>query len=134
MISKKNFYRYAKEASKEPGCRLLKITDSSFVIEFHVKNIPIGVEIVRGPRFVGIDIYSFPQKYISGDFLRYTSGYKIEKVPRLIELTRDYLIENGGYETTKKIELESEDYPNFAKYCAVHDQSVFTEEGIFKYV
>lgn len=134
MISKKNFYRYAKEASKEPGCWLLRISDTSFLIEFHIGGYPIGVEVVRAKRFVGIDIYNFPQKYVTNGFLQYTSGYKIEKVPRLIELVRDYLIENGGFEATKKRERESKTYYSFAEYCARHDQSVFTEEGIFKYV
>lgn len=73
-------------------------------------------------------------KYVTDGVLRYTSGYKIEKVPRLIGLVRDYLVENGRFEATKKRERESKTYYSFAEYCARRDQSVFTEEGIFKYV
>ena len=140
MISKKDFHRYVKEAAKQPGCRLASMGDYCCRIEFRVMDIPIGVEVGRstGPKneknSIGVDIFSYPSLVLHNDLLRFTLGYKVEKIPRVIELVKDYLIENGGYHATKKRERESKTYYSFAEYCARHDQSVFTELGIRKYV
>ena len=133
MISKKDFYRYVKEAAKQPGCRLATMEDSCCRIEFRVMDVPIGVEVDRciNPKHknnsIGVDIFSYPGLCLSGDLLHYTRGYKVEKIPRLIELVKDYLSENGGYHATKKREYDPENHYryNFANYCAKHDQSVF---------
>lgn len=140
MISKKDFHRYVKEGAKQPGCRLNVMGDDCCCIEFQVMDIPIGVDVSRstGPKdaknSIGVDIFSYPDLVLDNDLLHFTQGYKVEKIPRVIELAKDYLIENGGYYATKKRERESKTYYSFAEYCARHDQSVFTELGIRKYV